>query len=213
MRSGSTHLTRAPGLASAQQRVRKNSRNLWAPILVAVLMLNAIVLAWIYLSSNEAEAPAERPAPSASVARQPEERSLSQEVRDNPAKPAASARQTKSAAESDPPAAAPKVVDVVPAPATETGAPEPTQEASGSDTIQPALPSYEQLLAGGIIAVRPLRLDMHVYAGDAKKRFVFINMSKYREGERLSEGPVVEEITGTGVILNHQGNRFTLDRN
>jgi hypothetical protein len=38
-------------------------------------------------------------------------------------------------------------------------------------------------------------------------------MSKYREGERLSEGPVVEEITSTGAILNQQGNRFTLERN
>ncbi|NND37742.1 MAG: general secretion pathway protein GspB, partial [Gammaproteobacteria bacterium] len=79
--------------------------------------------------------------------------------------------------------------------------------------IQPSLPSFEQLLVAGILSMPQLRLDMHVYAGEPKKRFVFINMNKYREGERLSEGPVVEEITSTGAVLNHQGNRFTLERN
>ena len=75
------------------------------------------------------------------------------------------------------------------------------------------MPSFEQLVLGGIIATPPLHLDMHVFAGERDKRFVFINMSKYREGEALKEGPVLEEITGTGVVLSHQGNRFTLERN
>jgi hypothetical protein len=38
-------------------------------------------------------------------------------------------------------------------------------------------------------------------------------MKKYREGDTLAEGPFVDEITSTGVILNHRGNRFTLERN
>jgi hypothetical protein len=37
-------------------------------------------------------------------------------------------------------------------------------------------------------------------------------MKKYKEGENLVEGPSVEEITSTGVILSYRGKRFTLDR-
>jgi hypothetical protein len=38
-------------------------------------------------------------------------------------------------------------------------------------------------------------------------------MNKYSEGDRLKEGPVVEEITPDGAILEHQGQRFLLPRN
>ena len=43
-------------------------------------------------------------------------------------------------------------------------------------------------------------------------RFVFINMSKQREKSQLSEGPIVEEITPEGVILEYSGTRFLLSR-
>ncbi len=74
------------------------------------------------------------------------------------------------------------------------------------------MPSINQLRSTGQISVPSLRVDMHVYSGDATKRFVFINMSKYREGDRLAEGPVIEEITTEGVIMAHEGRRFRLDR-
>ena len=69
-----------------------------------------------------------------------------------------------------------------------------------------------EAIVAGMLAVPPLHLDVHVYSGTVAERFVFINMSKYREGERLQEGPTVEEITQTGVVLTHQGNRFLLTR-
>ncbi len=75
------------------------------------------------------------------------------------------------------------------------------------------LPSMEELqLSGQLSLIKPLYVDIHVYADDRAKRFVFINMQKYREGERLGEGPVVQEITRAGVVLSHQGNEFTLNR-
>ena len=79
-------------------------------------------------------------------------------------------------------------------------------------TIQEGLPSINQLRSTGQISVPNLRVDMHVYSGDATKRFVFINMSKYREGDRLAEGPIIEKITTEGVIMTHEGQRFRLDR-
>ena len=66
--------------------------------------------------------------------------------------------------------------------------------------------------AAGIVSIGDLRVDMHVYSGDPAKRFVFVNMKKYREGDRLAEGPSIEEITPEGIILSQQGKRFQLDR-
>jgi general secretion pathway protein B len=57
-----------------------------------------------------------------------------------------------------------------------------------------------------------LHLDIHVYSEVPKDRFVFINMSKLREGSQLAEGPVVAEITPDGVVLGHQGQYFLLSR-
>ena len=58
-----------------------------------------------------------------------------------------------------------------------------------------------------------MAVEIHVYDAVAANRFVFINMNKYSEGDRLKEGPVVEEITPDGAILEHQGQRFLLPRN
>jgi general secretion pathway protein B len=58
----------------------------------------------------------------------------------------------------------------------------------------------------------PLRVDMHVYSPKRDARFVFINMRKYLEGQTLSEGPLVEHITASGVQLSYQGKHWELDR-
>ena len=70
----------------------------------------------------------------------------------------------------------------------------------------------EQLVLDGQLEMSPLRLDMHVFSAQPSASFVFINMSKYREGDTLKEGPRVEGITVDGVILSHQGQRFVLGR-
>ena len=43
-----------------------------------------------------------------------------------------------------------------------------------------------------------------------QQRFVFVNSRKYREGDALQEGPVVEQITATGAVLSYRGARFKL---
>ena len=72
------------------------------------------------------------------------------------------------------------------------------------------IPNIHEVRANGTIVLPELRLDMHVYSDVPGDRFVFINMAKQREGARLSEGPVVAEITPEGVVLNYQGTLFLL---
>ncbi len=70
------------------------------------------------------------------------------------------------------------------------------------------LPDTAVALAGGFAP--ELNMDVHVYNDQPGKRFVLINSRRYREGEKLSEGPVVEAITQKGAILRYQGERFLL---
>jgi general secretion pathway protein B len=75
------------------------------------------------------------------------------------------------------------------------------------------VPSLNELLGEGkMMNLQSLSLDLHVYAARKEDRFVFINLSKYQEGQILKEGPRVEEITNDGVILQYQGERFLLPR-
>ena len=53
-------------------------------------------------------------------------------------------------------------------------------------------------------------MDIHVYSDQPDKRFVLINSRRYREGEQLSEGPLVEAITREGAVLRYEGQRFLL---
>jgi hypothetical protein len=161
--------------------------------------MNAIVFGTIVLTRDEATtvvAPTPPPA-------EREVRSLRKEsVVD-----AAPAMQVDASA---PASQTPSTGPVPIAPAAPVAATKPDPESSGS--IRSGLPSLGQMRAAGLVSVANLHIDMHVYSGDAAKRFVFINMTKYREGDRLTEGPTIEEITSDGIILVQHGNRFVLHR-
>jgi general secretion pathway protein B len=75
-----------------------------------------------------------------------------------------------------------------------------------------ALPTADELRANGTIQIAELHLDIHVYSEQPADRFVFINMVRHRENSRLAEGPVVQEITPEGVILEYAGTQFLLPR-
>ena len=74
------------------------------------------------------------------------------------------------------------------------------------------LPSISEINLTGAQALPELHLDVHVYATKPAERFVYINMRKYKEGNILQEGPVVERIRRDGVVFNYQGLRFILPR-
>jgi general secretion pathway protein B len=72
-----------------------------------------------------------------------------------------------------------------------------------------ALPSIAMLAAEGV-AVPALHLELHAFSAQPKDRFVFINGRKYKEGDRLAEGPMLVEVAPTGAVLTHAGRRFIL---
>lgn len=57
-----------------------------------------------------------------------------------------------------------------------------------------------------------LTVDLHIFTDDPAKRAVFINGRRYTQGDTITEGPRVEEITRDGAVLNYRGQRFLLPR-
>ncbi len=59
-----------------------------------------------------------------------------------------------------------------------------------------------------------LKVEIHVYEKQAQRRFVMVNGRKYREGERLAEGPSLVEIVPDGMVLEYRGEKvlYTLGR-
>ena len=74
------------------------------------------------------------------------------------------------------------------------------------------MPTDTDLRANGTLQMAELHLDIHVFSEAPEDRFVFINMVKHRENSKLSEGPVVKEITPDGVVLDYRGTVFLLPR-
>jgi len=89
--------------------------------------------------------------------------------------------------------------------AAETQAPPP------ASAQHSGLPNADEVMASG--GMPKLHLDLHVYSVRPQERFIFVNSHKYREGDTLQEGPVVEQITQTGAVLDYRGSRFLLSRN
>ena len=73
-------------------------------------------------------------------------------------------------------------------------------------------PTLQEVRVRGATNLPDLHLDIHVFSPNPDDRFVFVNMSKLREGSALVEGPVVAEITPEGVVLRHEGQMFLLPR-
>jgi general secretion pathway protein B len=56
------------------------------------------------------------------------------------------------------------------------------------------------------------RLDVHVYSEEPQRRFILVNLEKYREGEILASGLVLEEILPDGMVMSYQGERFRVEK-
>ena len=74
----------------------------------------------------------------------------------------------------------------------------------------PMLTLAQYRATGG--ALPELNLELHVYSPTAAERFVFINATKYVEGQTLTEGPRLGAITQDGAVLVHEGRSLLLPR-
>lgn len=192
-----------PGLADSQYRSAATKKGIWIPLLVLVLAVNAIVLVFVMSTGSDETVDSTNQSRAPATLAEPVIRPLAREI---PRETVATANEVAPAEKEG------TNTQSAPVAAQIDGGTKGAAEPIAAGVIQEGLPRLQQLVLAGQISVQPLHLDIHVYADARPERFVFINMKKYREGDNLAEGPSVEEITSTGVILAYRGDRFTLDR-
>jgi len=209
-----------PGVAHVRVQSAPGFKNAWIVLVAALVIVNLILLAFILLrEAPQPPAAATQPlaatqpaagstpliatpgtaerAPMA-IPPQAQEDSQSRDLRNELSAQAKATAAPKPSA--SPPASAAK-----PAPNKPASGPKETSSFS-------SLATFTELSLAGSISLPPLHLDIHVYSEKPAERFVFINMRKYREGEKLNEGPTINTITDEGVVLRHQGRDFLLKR-
>ncbi len=194
----------APGFSDVPGSPQEKSAVHWIWIIVVLIGINIIVLVVMFMRPDR----------------------LQESVASSPAAESASVLPSK-------PASAASVPEIVTeANQTQRAAVEVTRDsftpaviAAGQHTGPvPAVASYQaprvtesyatfnDLRMQGLLQLPDMHLDIHVYSSEPKDRFVFVNMSKYKERATLDEGPVVVEITPDGVILEFRGTGFLLPR-
>jgi len=177
----------------------------WLWILGALLLVNIVVVAGLLMRPGgqpEVQAPA--PEPAATVATAPAAEAA---PRQQFAAEVAAARQTVRPRD-EPVSVAETVPTPSPAPVMTPAAAPMTGEA----TNPLALPTAQEVIANGSLTLPTLHVDVHVYSESPADRFVFINMTKHKEGSVLVEGPRVQRITPEGVVLSQNGVTFLLPR-
>lgn len=207
-----------PGIDSFQEPATGHAPRRWLWVLLIVLGLNAtllIVLLWPggggrtpepAATSTAAPATESAAAPASAPARVPVppvvQAASPQPAPATPAPVEPATQKTPVALRPLPPLPEPPALAMVKKPEV------PRIEAAGSDENLPVWPQISGQLLGELNG--SLHLDVHVYSDNPGERFVLINMRKYRTGQQLQEGPVVDDITPDSVILSFHGQRFRM---
>jgi len=210
-----------PSLATPQEieHPRARSRR-WPWVVVTLLLVNAVLIAML-LRDEDAEAPVAVEAP---LERPPAP------LNDPPARAIQQTSQAEISGKTDSrktalpekrrPSSAGGLV-VLPEPVNAQNSPPSMPlkrksvagaEAGPSPQDASQLQSWYELPAETRSRLDLPRLDIHVYSEDPKDRFILVKLKKYREGERLDSGLVLEEILPDGMVMSYQGERFLVDK-
>jgi general secretion pathway protein B len=219
-----------PGLMDSRPLPPRAKFPLWAVALIALLVVNMVVLAVVFLRGSAPIAPTQvAPVQAPPLPESAAPPAVGSTHAQSPPAPARNADHF-SPMDTAPPVYAPEIPAAQERPTAQ--APRPARAGSSADgvatrhdarlpdpvlTAQSAaadevLPTINEINVAGQPALADLHLDVHVYATNPSERFVYINMRKYKEGATLAEGPVLESIRRDGVVLNYQGLRFVLPR-
>lgn len=191
----------SPGFVSVPDGPQQKSGKKWIWLVTGLLSINLVILAVVLLRPDPVINPSETGSPGKLV----------------DIKPAATTDNDSAAIPIRRPAN--DIEPIADTPQQQTGTDLSAEAGLIASVDAPSSPSasktfatFNNLRAQGVLNLPDMHLDIHVYAGQPADRFVFINMSKYKERATLTEGPTVKEITPEGVILEYGGTDFLLPR-
>lgn len=107
--------------------------------------------------------------------------------------------------------AAPAMVTVPEGPAEDIRAAASLQAPPDEPALE-ALQHLSTLAASEREGLPPLRLSMHVYNDEPALRFVLIDGKRYRQGDAIVTGVVIDTIRPDGVAIAHRNRRFLISR-
>ncbi len=214
-----------PGTITVETAPRAQQNHRWWAIAAAIVLVNlTVILGFIYWATRNAP-PATMPAANQALAEgattvQGSMSSAGSEAQlTAPLKPRATlgrgevsplSAEVKEPRADTPPAARPPVSAARQVPANAERPNPVIVKAPAQDSDY--LPTLAELQLENRIALSPLHVDVHVFNEDPRRRFVLINARKYKEGESITEGPLLESIRRDGVVLYYRGERFLLPR-
>ncbi len=187
-----------PGFSDVPGSTKEKSASHWIWIIVVLIGINLTVLVVMFMKPDLTQNP-DPVIPTAEAPSQPIRfpDTVAAAERSQPA-----ATETRSGPDTTASAA---VAEQGPAPQT-------TVDYDSIAVVSESVGTFNNLRAQGVLILPDMHLDIHVYSREPEDRFVFVNMSKYKENAVLDEGPVVREITPDGVILDYLGTGFLLPR-
>lgn len=192
-----------PGFADIPEaRSEQRSQRWWWVIGGLLLTLNAAVLLSVFFIRDTDKSTETAPLQQAAVSRPP-----AREPAPATKTPKPFAEIVAEAKKNRPPRDVPTTTE----PQRQDAAPAITPT-NARVTMSEQLATINEVRAEGSLQLPELHLDIHVYSEKPAERFVFINMSKYKEGDTLSEGPAIREIRTDGVVLEQSGTRFLMPR-
>jgi general secretion pathway protein B len=194
-----------PGVAEFGANSKRSNRGFWIPLVMLLVGLNISLLVFLWIKGSA------DPATEIAIADTDSKMAVSESASTRP-RPVISGGQAD--LETRRLSAEIPVEDTVPRTSVDAAKPAPASPPASRNNSNSYenLPSLLELSLAGTIDLAPMRLDIHVYSDQPAERFVFINMKKYREGDSLVEGPVLEAITGKGIVLVYQGRSFVVTR-
>jgi general secretion pathway protein B len=183
---------KAPGIAAMRGSGKSRGPNYWIPLVALLVGINValLTLLWLLGDSSDSDTVAAASLPAALVVKQP-----------NRPEPLPLTTQRPR-----------NLLSALPEPAVTHSTTAFTQPAAPARRADNRVPTMIELVLDGSLNIMPLHLDIHVYSQNPQERFVFINTTRYREGDLLDEGPAIKEINEEGVILNYQGRAFAITR-
>jgi len=212
-----------PGLNSFQElpKTPMATSRIFLYLLIGIILINVLIIGlWVTFrqepgATRTAEGTGTSAAPAA-TSREEHSRSLSSEsiTRTSPVAESANKMEVAETTTEGKPVSVPAILPdstETPAPSAdllpETLEDEPSEEGRSA----PTLTSFEKLPADVRNDLPDLSIAAHYYAGKASSRMASINGRIMRQGQTISDGLVLEEITREGVIFRFRDYLFSMD--
>ncbi len=96
------------------------------------------------------------------------------------------------------------------APSTRSTIPQPAPPKP--EEPEPSVPFLKDLPRDFQRQVPKMNINVFVYSDNIDERFVIINMVKYKNGQQLREGPIIEDIRPDSIVLKYRDLDFRVNR-